>query len=680
MKRSISIRINLIVNLVLVVTLLSGTLLLVTGSAARSAIKNLSGKIIKQTIDQTETEFLNFFDPAAKEILRMKSLGEKEIISMNEPDKLHAQFKAIMQQHPQLTSVMLADDFGRQFMLLRKENQWVESQIGLHQQAEIKEWKDDAPPVVKTARLNYDPRERLWFVGATKKWSEAKHSILNKDPWDALFWTEPYIFFTSKKPGISASIRFESMDHSEYVIGFDILLEDIQAYADGLEILNHGQFMILTIEDTPRVVIFSSGSDPGKTDLLGPRPLSLNFTDEIKTPLIQDTVAALKKSDNSEPNKPIRFLSDGELWWGAGRKVSVASDKKLKICVMIPESDLLEGFENTRTWILVITAAVLIIGIIHIILVAARLSRPIESLVASSKQISKGDFNPGQPIDSNIYEVLKLSEAHDLMRKGLKTLIKLEGDIEIAREIQQKTLPRGLPKIPGFEVAGWNMPADETGGDTYDVIGYEFDTATNSVHIKNDVVKKAILLLGDATGHGLGPALSVAQIRAMLRMGVQIKPDIPILVKHINRQLHEDLPNGRFISAWLGQIDADTQMLSYFSAGQAPLLFYRSQTDHIKIIKADTYPLGISDTVKCNVINQIKMNPGDIFSVISDGIFEATNEKNELFGTNRVIEIVRQKQNCSPEKIIEAIRLEVDQFAGKEPANDDRTIIVIKRE
>jgi len=223
------------------------------------------------------------------------------------------------------------------------------------------------------------------------------------------------------------------------------------------------------------------------------------------------------------------------------------------------------------------------------------------------------------------------------------------------------------------------MSADETGGDTYDVIGYEVDPETNAVHLYDDEAEKAILLLGDATGHGLGPALSVTQIRAMLRMGVHINPDIPLLLEHINEQLHADLPSGRFITAWLAQFDARTKMLNYFCAGQGPLLYLNAEKNTVNMLKDDTYPLGITDSINLTHINRLEMSPGDIFAVISDGFFEAANSEYELFGTDRVIELLIRDQKKSALDIIDIIRNEVNEFTKNAAASDDRTIIIIKR-
>jgi len=409
MKKTLSIRRSLILNQIMMIALLSGAILLITTFASRSAIRNLSSKIINQTIAQAESRLFGFFVPVANKLVGMKSLGEKKMISMDEPDRLRDQFKTIMLQYPQITSILLADEFGRDFMLLRQKDKWLNRQMGLNSTARITRWDNN-----------------------DEKWETISKSIIQKDYFKLMSWTKPYIFLTTKEPGITVSIRYHTPDGSKYIMGFDILLKDIQVFTDGLEILNHGQFVILTTEDIVRIVSFSLKRYTGDTQIS--KSITLETIEATGIPLIQDTMNELRNRLGDEIENPFRFKSEKKTWWGASKRFSIADDQKLRMCVIVPESDLLGSLEETRHWILVITAGVLLIGLVRAIAIANRYSRPIESLVTSSRRISKGDFEPGKPIVSNIYEILKLSEAHEMMRNGLKILMKLEGDIRIAQK------------------------------------------------------------------------------------------------------------------------------------------------------------------------------------------------------------------------------------------------------
>jgi phosphoserine phosphatase len=256
---------------------------------------------------------------------------------------------------------------------------------------------------------------------------------------------------------------------------------------------------------------------------------------------------------------------------------------------------------------------------------------------------------------------------------------RLEHDLALARKIQQSSFPSVLPILEGFEIEAWSEPAEETGGDTYDVIGFASECA--EALLVDDAVRadRAILLMADATGHGVGPALSVTQVRSMLRMAVRMDADLEQIALHMNEQLCHDLPEGRFITAWLGELDASRQALTSFSAGQAPIVRYVAIEDRFRNLLADTIPLGIMPQAKIVIENEFSMNPGDVFAVISDGIFEAEDPRGEPFGTERVEEVIRAMKEESAARIVQALRKAVEDFTGGRPARDDRTVILIRR-
>jgi phosphoserine phosphatase len=246
---------------------------------------------------------------------------------------------------------------------------------------------------------------------------------------------------------------------------------------------------------------------------------------------------------------------------------------------------------------------------------------------------------------------------------------KLERDLEVAREIQQRSFPDTLPELDGFELDAWNRPADQTGGDTYDVIQRDGDGSGT------------VLLMADATGHGVGPALSVTQVRSMLRMALRMDAALEDIAAHLNRQLHADLPTGRFVTAWLGELDVDAHTIASLSAGQAPLLAYRAATDTVESFAADTVPLGILPDQAFEIGRRVVLEPGDIFLVASDGIYEAMRPgDNEEFGEARVRELLRDQADESAKRIARVIRRSVRTFTENAPAGDDRTMIVIKRQ
>lgn len=224
----------------------------------------------------------------------------------------------------------------------------------------------------------------------------------------------------------------------------------------------------------------------------------------------------------------------------------------------------------------------------------------------------------------------------------------------------------------------WSEPAEATGGDTYDLLATR-RTGAGEAMIVNDGAERPVMLLADAVGHGIGPALAVTQVRAMLRMAVRTGAPLADVINHLNDQLCDDLTDGRFITMWLAELDAATHALSSFSAGQGPLLHYVAAEHRVHALNADMLPLGVLSGLDIELPAPIALARGDLFAVISDGVFDAMNPAGEMFGTGRVTELLLASRQEPPARILERLREAVAVFTAGAPADDDRTAIVLNR-
>ena len=256
---------------------------------------------------------------------------------------------------------------------------------------------------------------------------------------------------------------------------------------------------------------------------------------------------------------------------------------------------------------------------------------------------------------------------------------KIEGDLALAKTIQSAALPKEIPAIPGYTIAAQTIPAEETGGDTFDLINLADllqvpADAGQARAMKNGLV----FMLADATGHGIGPAISVTQARSMLRMGARLGGDLSRVVAHLNAQLCEDLPAGRFITAFIGVLDSQAHTITYESPGQAPLLIVRADGS-FEEFNANAMPMGIDPEMLPDVVQPFALGPGDVFLLASDGYIEAMDPENGQFGTEPTVNAIREKLAGTAEEMLANLNMRVTEFARGRPFGDDQTAIIIKR-
>ena len=242
---------------------------------------------------------------------------------------------------------------------------------------------------------------------------------------------------------------------------------------------------------------------------------------------------------------------------------------------------------------------------------------------------------------------------------------RLQRDLAVARDIQQSLLPKSDPHVAGYDVAGWNKPADETGGDCYDFL--ELSDGRWG------------LLLADAAGHGIGPALIVSQCRSLLRALISSINDLPEAMQRTNELLGRDLSGGRFVTTFLGILDPEDHRVHYVSAGHGPLLHFKPGAGQAIEIPASTLPLGILPELDAAAPAPIRLDPGDTLLLVTDGFSEWLNPEEEQFGTARIFDLVRARPEASSAEIIDLLHGAVVRFGRGTPQTDDLTAIAIKR-
>ena len=241
----------------------------------------------------------------------------------------------------------------------------------------------------------------------------------------------------------------------------------------------------------------------------------------------------------------------------------------------------------------------------------------------------------------------------------------LKHDLEVARSIQQSLLPRNTPEINGFEIAGWNQPADQTGGDYYD-----WQLLPDG---------RVIIALADVTGHGIGPALLAAVCRAYARANFRPERGLLAAMEQLNSALANDIGEGRFVTFVAAICSPDNSRIELLSAGHGPLFLYVLREDRFNEMSAQGPPLGLFPDLTSEPPTALELDSGDLLILATDGFFEWANPEGEQFGKERLERSVRDARQMPPAKIISSIYQSVLEFSGGTKQEDDLTAVVIKR-
>jgi sigma-B regulation protein RsbU (phosphoserine phosphatase) len=241
---------------------------------------------------------------------------------------------------------------------------------------------------------------------------------------------------------------------------------------------------------------------------------------------------------------------------------------------------------------------------------------------------------------------------------------RLDEEVALAREIQMSTLPTEMPAVAGYDLFGHFEPASHAGGDLFDLVVLD---------------GQLFILMGDATGHGFGPALSATQMQAMLRVAFRCGADLDEAYRHVNNQLAEDLPDDRFITAFMGFLNPETHEIRFHSGGQGPILHFRAADGNCVWHRPTTFPVGIMDLDDAGAPQLLKMDPGDLLVLLSDGIYEYESKQGVQYGEERVAGLVKYHHRLPMEKLSKQILNATYEHGAGVTQQDDITLVLLRR-
>ncbi len=268
---------------------------------------------------------------------------------------------------------------------------------------------------------------------------------------------------------------------------------------------------------------------------------------------------------------------------------------------------------------------------------------------------------------------------------------RLEQELAIGRRIQHNLLPEALPERPGWEFAAFYQAAREIGGDFYDF--YERTTddqpqaaeeTMNSHQPGSGVTNSSSLgiFMADVTGKGIPAALMMAFIRAMLRALLRNQPqsvgDPSEVLQRLNNLFIQDNRTGLLLTALYAHLDPHTGHLAVANAGHEQPFWLHAATGECQAIDARGMLLGAFPNLSFEAV-RVELAPGDLLVIYTDGLSEARNSDDQLFGEDRVAEVIRSLDGRTAQDALQTILQQVHFFSGSIPQSDDFTVIIIKR-
>jgi sigma-B regulation protein RsbU (phosphoserine phosphatase) len=307
--------------------------------------------------------------------------------------------------------------------------------------------------------------------------------------------------------------------------------------------------------------------------------------------------------------------------------------------------------------------------------VVASFIRRIEELDQATEKIGRGDFSVMLKPNSND-EIGRLAESFNRMAVSLKDYTrKLEitvrekeqiaKELELASTLQQSALPREVPRFQGLEIAARSFPAKYVGGDYYDFI-YPDDENVG-------------FIIADAAGKGFPGSLYMSNSRSVFRVVSKMENSPAKLLKDINDYLSQELPGseGMFITYVYGVYNKATHSMTYSNAGHFPPLFYKAKSKTFEPLKSCGMPIGIMPG-ETYTEETISFEKGDILVMYTDGAIEAVNQKSEMFGLEKLREIIEKDPNLAAAVLLDKIGDEIQRFVGDTPQHDDITVVVVR--
>jgi len=499
----------------------------------------------------------------------------------------------------------------------------------------------------------YDPRTRPWY----------KAAILA----DKSTWTDPYAKVHKDGSAITLALGYAQpfRDSNGRLIGVmnaELTLDDITRFLENLSVGRTGKAFLL--DQQGRLIAASSG---------------VPLTDTRSYPVVASA------SDDRQIARAAAFLENE---FGSYRAIDGRYQLRLKIngdpyllmisptahqtgltwliATLVPESDFLSSikagrYRNIKIGVVAVSAT-LLFGIVLAVIALL----PMLDLIAYFNRVGRGQLDHEIKLEYST-EFVDLSKKINAVTADLRDHMRLRQSLALAQEVQQNLLPSGTPNIKGLDLAGHATYCDETGGDYYDylkIAGQPDTTAT--------------IVVGDVVGHGVAAAMLMATARGILRSRCRRPGNLADLLAHLNSQLVKDTGGDRFMTMLLMAVDAERHEMRWASAGHDAPFVYDPAEDRFYELNGSNLSLGLKKKAEYEERIFSDVKAGQIYMASTDGLWEAINTNEEMFGRERVRNLIRRCADLSAREICDRMNAELSTFLGDTTPDDDLTFVIVK--
>jgi hypothetical protein len=244
---------------------------------------------------------------------------------------------------------------------------------------------------------------------------------------------------------------------------------------------------------------------------------------------------------------------------------------------------------------------------------------------------------------------------------------RLKAEFGLAQQAQRRMLPDAPPEVPGFTIAGMCEPARDVGGDLYDYFRFRDG--------------RLGICVADVSGKGMPAALYMTLTKGVIAAAAPETGDVAALTKHLNRHLHQVCRRRMFVTAVIGSLDPQSRCWRFVRAGHNPILWFDRSAGEARYLRPAGLGLGMTGAAVFDSslrLEELRIEPGDALVLYSDGLTEAMNENQELYGEDRLKLVVERNVSGNASHLLERILSDVATFTGAEPAHDDLTIVVVQ--